>query len=70
MTFPPSPVTIMLIFRRIPLFVVWLCATTLVISILTPPGSVELLGITLTPAAPTEAGPVEFSVWMGWLAQL
>jgi hypothetical protein len=62
--------TIMLIFCGIPLFVVWLCAATLVVSVLTPPGSVELLGVTLTPAAPTEAGPVEFPVWMGWLAQL
>jgi hypothetical protein len=60
----------MLIFRGIPLFVVWLCAATLVVSVLAPPGSVELLGVTLNPAAPTDAGPVEFSVWMGWLAQL
>jgi hypothetical protein len=60
----------MLIFRRIPFLVVWLCAATLVVSVLTPPGSVNLLGIALTPAAPTDAGPVDFSVWMGWLAQL
>jgi hypothetical protein len=60
----------MLIFRGIHFLVVWLCAATLVVSVLAPPGSVELLGVTLNPAAPTEAGPVEFSVWMGWLAQL
>jgi hypothetical protein len=60
----------MLMFRGIHFFVVWLCAATLVVSVLSPPGSVELLGVTLTPATPTDAGPVEFSVWMGWLAQL
>jgi hypothetical protein len=60
----------MLIFRGIPFLVVWLCAATLVVSVLAPPGSIELLGVTLTPATPSDASPVDFSVWMGWLAQL
>jgi hypothetical protein len=70
MTFPSLPTTNMLIFCGIPLLVVWLCAATLVISILTTPVSVKLLDVTLTPAAPTDTSLVDFSVWTGWLAQL